>query len=149
MMKSNRDVRILMVDDDVVDRKSLRRAFAGREIDIPVEEASDGAAALEFLRDSEANGKPAQQHLVLLDLNMPRMNGIEFLERLRSDDRLSSMVVFVLTTSRAEKDRSDAYRHNVAGYIVKSDAGDGFAELVDLLAKYVNAVELPPPPSGT
>ena len=81
---------------------------------------------------------------VLLDLNMPRMNGIEFLEEIREDPRLRKLVVFVLTTSKADEDKVAAYEKNVAGYIVKSDVGNDFMRVVTMLDHYWRVVELPP-----
>lgn len=82
-------------------------------------------------------------NLILLDLNMPRMGGIEFLEELRTDPNLKDSVVFVLTTSDAEADRLAAYDHFVAGYMVKSKIGENFFQLADMLEGYWRIVELP------
>lgn len=81
--------------------------------------------------------------LVLLDLNMPRMNGLEFMAELRADEELHSTVVFILTTSSRDLDRSQAYRENAAGYIVKSAVGPQFSKLTSLLATYGDTVRLP------
>jgi len=144
-MRDNRTAPILVVDDDEIDRKALRRSFSKQSISNPIVEAIDGVRALEILRDTDADGaQRVSPCLVLLDLNMPRMNGIEFLSEIRNDSRLRSSVVFVLTTSHAEQDRIDAYDRNVAGYIVKAETGGGFNHLIDLLDQYLNVVELPP-----
>ena len=82
--------------------------------------------------------------MVLLDINMPRMNGIEFLEALRADPKLSRTIVFVLTTSDREEDKVAAYEHHVAGYILKSRAGEDFLEVIKLLRVYWRLVEFPP-----
>jgi CheY-like chemotaxis protein len=81
--------------------------------------------------------------MVLLDLNMPRMNGIEFLEAIRQDPQLKTVPVVVLTTSSAEEDRLNAYRHNVAGYIVKPVQFDSFAHTMATLTEYWNLCEFP------
>ncbi|WP_141289365.1 response regulator, partial [Ideonella azotifigens] len=80
---------------------------------------------------------------VLLDLNMPRMDGFEFLQQLRADPALCDEVVFVLTTSDADADRVRAYHENVAGYMVKALVGPQFAKLAQLLVSYRLAVRLP------
>jgi CheY-like chemotaxis protein len=81
--------------------------------------------------------------LVLLDLNMPRMNGLEFLRELRLDPALKGTVVFILTTSGAEADRARAYDENVAGYMVKSAVGPQFSGLARFLTEYRSTVLFP------
>ena len=130
----------LIVDDDDIDRMGLKRAFKQMEIDSPIIEAHDGVEALELLREPGRLGTP---FIILLDLNMPRMSGFEFLNEVRSDPTLRSAIVFVLTTSNDERDRIAAYRHNVAGYIVKRDARTTFQDTVALLNQYGRLVELP------
>ena len=82
-------------------------------------------------------------HIVLLDLNMPRMNGIEFLRQLREDQEHRDAVVFVLTTSSMTEDKAAAYDAGIAGYIQKTSAGRGLLQLVELLDAYCSVVELP------
>lgn len=132
-------VSLLVVEDDEVDVMALRRAFGKRNLVNPIHVARDGMQALALL----AAAAVPRPYLILLDLNMPRMNGIEFLRALRADDRHRDAVVFVLTTSPAEQDRKAAYSANVAAYIEKSDTGKGFAGMVDLLERYWNVVTLP------
>lgn len=134
---------VVVVDDDVVDAKALRRSFGRSELDFPLFFEEDGIEALKLLRGAEGKERPSRPFLVLLDINMPRMNGIEFLKELRADPALRDTVVFVLTTSRAEDDKIAAYAHNVAGYIVKSDVGDHFDKLITLLRCYNDLVRLP------
>ena len=134
-------VTIILVEDDDVDVQGIRRAFKKNKIANPLKVARDGVEALEMLRGNGA--ETLRPYLILLDINMPRMNGIEFLRELRNDSRLKDSIVFVLTTSRADEDRFDAYQFNVAGYIVKADAGAGFMKAVDLLDRYWKIVEFP------
>ena len=108
----------------------------------PLFRARDGVEALELLR----SGAVARPYLILLDLNMPRMGGLEFIAEVRQDPRLSNSVVFVLTTSKSDEDLSAAYRSHVAGYIVKSEIGDSFGNLVQMLDAYWQIVELPKAP---
>ena len=139
----DKPVNILLVDDDNVDAEGLERAMKAVNIHNPIYRARDGIEALEMLRGSNGKIKIPRPLLVLLDLNMPRMNGIEFLEELREDKHLHRTVVFMLTTSLAQQDKSAAYDKHVAGYIAKSKAGPDFTKLTDLLNTYWRIVELP------
>ena len=98
-----------------------------------------GLEALEALR----NDTVERPFIVLLDLNMPRMNGMEFLSAIRSDPNLSDIVVFVLTTSQLDEEISAAYKKNIAGYIVKSSSNQDYKQLIRFLENYWNIVELP------
>jgi CheY-like chemotaxis protein len=134
-----REVTVLLVDDDDVDVMGVKRAFSELKIANPIVVAGNGIEAFEILRGEKIN----RPFLILLDLNMPRMNGIEFLEEIRKDPHFMDSVVFVLTTSKAEEDRCEAYKHNVAGYIVKEHVGKGFLNAVELLDHYWRVVEMP------
>lgn len=136
-------VHILLVEDDVVDVMALQRALQQRQITHPVTVARDGLEALAILRGGADQAPLPRPYLILLDLNLPRMHGIEFLEALRGDATLRDAVVFVFTTSSADQDKAAAYRLNVAGYMVKSDCGNGLGRLVTLLEHYWQVVELP------
>jgi len=134
-----RPLNILLVEDDVVDVMNVRRAFQQFHIMNPLFVASDGVEALSMLRTGEV---PTDRRLVLLDLNMPRMNGIELLRELRSDPSLHATPVVVLTTSDDERDRIEAYNLYVAGYLVKPVTFGSFCELMVTLNKYWMLVEL-------
>lgn len=136
-------VNLLLVDDDEVDVQGLKRAFAKSRIGNPIVVARDGIEALEVLRGENGKTKLAKPHLILLDLNMPRMNGIEFLEAIRADEGLKSAIVFMITTSKDEEDKTRAYGHNVAGYIVKQDPANTFMLAVSMLEHYWKIVEFP------
>jgi CheY-like chemotaxis protein len=136
-------VNLLLVEDDEVDVQGLKRAFAKSRIGNPITVARDGIEALEILRGENGQAKLAKPHLILLDLNMPRMNGLEFLEAIRADEDLRTSVVFMITTSRAEEDKARAYEKNVAGYIVKQDPANTFMQAVALLEHYWKIVEFP------
>jgi CheY-like chemotaxis protein len=138
-----RTVTVLLVEDNVIEQEAVRRAFRRERIGNPVVSAVDGVEALALLRGSSDGASLPRPYLVLLDLNMPRMNGLEFLAALRADPDLADSVVFVLTTSRSDEDRVASYNFNVAGYIVKSDVGAGFMRLIGLLDHYWRVVELP------
>jgi CheY-like chemotaxis protein len=132
-------VTVLLVEDDQIDVMGVQRAFSKCRISNPIAVASDGMEALEILRAKRIK-KP---FLILLDLNMPRMNGIEFLDAIRSDEELRDSIVFVLTTSKADEDKWAAYRRNIAGYIVKENVGEEFLDAIALLDVYWKIVEMP------
>ena len=133
-------LNILLVEDDEVDVMNIRRAFKKGNISNPLFVAGNGVEALERLRSGEI---PRERRIVLLDLNMPRMNGIEFLRELRADPELRSTTVVVLTTSNDERDKVDAYDLNVAGYLLKPVTFTNFCEVMAALNKYWTLVELP------
>ena len=138
-----RTVNVLLVEDNEIDRECVLRAFTRHRIVNPVVHASDGLEALDVLRGVEGKACLPRPYILLLDINMPRMNGVELLRELRADPKLRSTVVFVLTTSSSDQDRIAAYDLNIAGYIIKSDVGPGFIHLVELLQSYWRIVELP------
>ena len=106
-------VNLLLVDDDEVDVQGLKRAFAKSRIGNPITVARDGIEALEFLRGENGRPQLPKPHLILLDLNMPRMNGLEFLKEIRADEDLKKSVVFMITTSKGEEDKARAYNRCV------------------------------------
>ncbi len=137
------EVTFLLVEDDEVDVMILKRAFKELKIANELVVCHNGIEALEILRGGE-DTKPLQSpYIVLLDLNMPLMNGLEFLEQLRLDERLTRTIVFVMTTSNDEKDKYAAYEKHVAGYILKSDPGRTFMAALEMLDQYWRIVELP------
>ena len=133
-------LNILLVEDDQVDIMNVKRAFDKNRITNPLYVATNGLEALEMLR---SNAVPADRRLILLDLNMPKMTGIEFLRELRADPVLSATPVVVLTTSNDERDKIDAYNLNVAGYLLKPVTFINFVEVMAALNKYWTLVELP------
>jgi CheY-like chemotaxis protein len=137
---ADRLLNILLVEDDEVDVLNVRRAFQKNNIANPLFVASNGVEALEQLR---GNMIPRERRIVLLDLNMPKMNGIEFLRELRQDANLKLTPVVVLTTSNDERDRIEAYNLNVAGYLLKPVTFSNFCEVMTALNKYWALVELP------
>jgi CheY-like chemotaxis protein len=136
-MPSGKPVTILLVEDDEVDVKALRWAFDKLKIANPMMVAHDGVEALEMLPNLP------RPYLIITDINMPRMNGIEFLRQLRASDEYRDSIVFVLTTSNDEQDKIDAYNLNVAGYMLKSDMGTSFTRAIALIENYWRVVEFP------
>lgn len=135
---------ILLVEDDEVDVMNVQRAFKKNHIKNTVHVAGNGLQALAMLRGADGEEKlhPVPK-IILLDINMPKMNGLEFLKELRSDTDLRAISVFVLTTSDEEKDRMAAYDMNVAGYILKPVEPGKFMEAVKILDVFWSLIELP------
>ena len=134
----------LLVDDDEVDVMTVKRAFKKNNITSPLYVARNGIEALALLRGNEMPKLlPGQRRLILLDLNMPKMGGIEFLRELRADPKLRPLPVIVLTTSNEDKDKVEAYNFNVAGYILKPVTFTKFVEAIGTLNKYWMLNELP------
>jgi len=130
-------VNILLVEDDSIDAKAFVRAMSKLKIGNPVAHAKDGVEGLAML---ETLRRP---NLVILDINMPRMTGLEMLRKIREDAKLRDTIVFVLTTSNDEQDKFDAYNLNVAGYMLKSDMGNSFVRAVSLVENFWKVVEFP------
>lgn len=143
MREEYKDVSILLVEDDDVDALAVRRALRKLKIANPLLRVKNGIEALSTLRGNEKNPPLARPYIVLLDLNMPQMNGIEFLHELRRDPAIADAVVFVLTTSAADEDKVAAYKEHIAGYIVKSNAKEDFSKVVEMLDHYWRIVALP------
>lgn len=139
-MTTGNPLHILLVEDDQIDQMNVKRAFEKNNIMNPLYVAENGLEALEMLRDGRV---PDARRLVLLDLNMPMMNGIEFLKTLRADEKLGATPVVVLTTSNDEQDKVNAYNLNVAGYLLKPVTFSNFVELTAALNKYWTLVEMP------
>lgn len=130
---------ILLIEDDDIDAKGVERALRKLKISNPLLRAKDGIEGLEML----ANKTLEKPFIVILDLNLPRMSGLEFLERLRKNQLWDDTVVFILTTSKDDQDKYAAYKQQVAGYVVKEKLDQGFDDLIALLDHYWRIVELP------
>jgi CheY-like chemotaxis protein len=137
------NVGILLVEDDQVDVKNVQRAFKKLRISNPLHVANNGVEALSMLRGNGVAPIEPLPKIILLDLNMPKMNGIEFLTELRQDPTLKRISVFVLTTSDDDKDKVAAYDLNVAGYILKPVESLAFIEAVSTLGGYWSLIEMP------
>lgn len=143
MTSHSQPLNILLVEDDDGDAKAIRRAFDKVKIANPITRAIDGIDALAILRGTNSGEKAKPPFILLVDLNMPRMNGIELIKALREDRDLRQSIVFMLTTSKRDEDKVAAYNLNIAGYILKQTAGEDFLRLVDLVDRYWRIVELP------
>jgi CheY-like chemotaxis protein len=135
-----RDSRpVLLVEDDTIDAMTVRRAFRDLKVTNPLVHTVNGEEALVYLRD-EAKDKPC---LILLDLNMPKMNGTEFLTVAKADPALKKIPVVVLTTSSEERDVVESFRLSVAGYIIKPVDYRNFVEAIRTINVYWTLSEMP------
>ncbi len=137
-------VNILLVEDDMIDVMNVKRAFKKNKINNALLFAENGVEALEMLRGE--NGKEPIKpipKIILLDLNMPKMGGIEFLKELRADENLKNISVFVMTTSNEDNDKVEAFKLNVAGYILKPLSFESFVNAVSTLHNYWMLCEYP------
>jgi CheY-like chemotaxis protein len=142
-MFERRTAQLLHVEDDEICVMGLLRAFKNARVSNPISFAHDGIDALEMLRGTNGRERLPRPYVILLDLNMPRMGGIEFLKELRQDADLKKSIVFILTTSGADKDKLSAYNLGVAGYILKTNPANAFQETAALLDVYWRVVEFP------
>jgi len=134
---------ILVVEDDDVQAEAVVRSLRKGGLDGQIVVAPEGWEALSILRGTHSTHRMRRPYLVLLDLNLPRMGGLDFLREVRADPLLNDTVVFVLTTSADERDCKRAYEEHVAGYMVKSQVGPQFVKMVDMLRPYLSVVHLP------
>jgi len=130
---------ILLVEDDSVDAMTVKRALKDLNVTNPMVRATNGEEALEYLSNA-SNNKPC---VILLDLNMPKMNGIEFLKVAKADPKLRGIPAIVLTTSKDDRDKVDSFKLSVAGYIVKPVDYKKFVEAIKIINLYWTLSELP------
>ncbi|GAB5518327.1 MAG: response regulator [Rhodothermales bacterium] len=137
------DVQVLLVEDDALDARAIKRAFAQLAITTSIAVAQDGVEALALLRDEVPGRSLRRPYLIILDLNLPRMNGHEFLSVLRNDPKLHDSVVFVHSSSLSAQDIERAYEFNVAGYLTKSVDQIQLMHNMALFRLYIDTVILP------
>jgi len=130
---------ILLVEDDRIDTMTVKRALKDLKVTNELVHRANGEEALEYLRN-ETNKKPC---VILLDLNMPKMNGIEFLRIAKADEMLKKIPIVVLTTSQQEQDVVESFNLGVAGYIVKPADYKKFVEAIKTINLYWTLSELP------
>jgi len=141
---SENSISVLHVEDDSVDSMVVQRAFKKNNIPFTLLHAVDGIEALDMLRGINGKEKltPTPRY-ILLDINMPKMNGLEFLKELRSDKELSVITVVVLTTSNDEQDRAEAYKYHVSGYILKPVNLENYVSTFAALYNYWKVCAMP------
>lgn len=137
------DCTVLLVDDDDVALEGVLRSFRKHAVPCRTLTACDGGEALAILRGDHPDKRLATPVIVLLDINMPGMDGFQFLEAIRNDAALARTVVFILSTSTRDQDRTRAYDEHVAGYMIKSAVGPQFSLLAEFIAKYACSQKLP------
>jgi CheY-like chemotaxis protein len=141
-MKAQR-IHLLLVEDDDLDVMNVHRALAQATEVASITVARDGVEALQMLR----SGQLAMERLVLVvDLRMPRMSGLDLLKALREDSRLKRIPTIVLTTSDDPQDRDQAFCLGAAGYFVKPAAPNRFRQIMDAVRSYWSVAEFAPPP---
>lgn len=137
-----RQFRILLVDDDDLDALQIERGLERSGLRHELHRAQNGEVALQWLQNN-FGGSGHRPHFILLDLKMPRMDGLEFLRELRSDPVLQSLTVFMLTSSSEEADRRRAFSYHVAGYLLKPVSFDNFHHTLEGLRQFVEVCEFP------
>ena len=141
------DAHILVVDDDYADRFMLRRAFVRAGLGGSIAEAEDGEDALDYLRRQGRHADARTPDLVLLDVNMPRMSGAEFLQEVRADPALAHLMIIVLSTSDYEKSIQDMYALGANAYLVKPSGVAGMTALAEAVELHLmQRIQLPQPP---
>lgn len=135
---------ILHIEDDDIDSMVMGRAFKTLEIPHKLIRAKDGIEALNMLRGTGGMEKLSPMpDIVVIDLNMPRMNGIEFLREIRSDEKLRHLYVYVITTSNDENDKAEAFKYCAAGYILKPVNLESFKEVLSALNNFWKVCQFP------
>ncbi|RYD80752.1 MAG: response regulator [Sphingobacteriales bacterium] len=117
---------ILLVEDDYLDAMNVQRQLSKANISHSIKIARNGKEALSFLQGQESERMNPMPDIILLDINMPKMNGLEFLKEIRSDSELKHMKVFIMTTSNEETERTQAQRLGIDGFIIKPLSFDDF-----------------------
>jgi CheY-like chemotaxis protein len=131
---------VLLVEDDKVDAMTVKRAFRDLNISNNLIIVDNGIEALNYLRDDN-NTKPC---MILLDINMPKMNGIEFLKISKEDDILKCIPVVVVTTSREDRDRIDMFNLSVSGYMIKPIEYKSYLNTIRTIESYWSLSKFPP-----
>ncbi len=141
--ESHEPAHFLLVDDDDISVLAITRSIKKLNLVNQVTVAKDGVQALKILREAKEHDGRLPPFIVTLDLNMPKMGGLEFLDIVRADSAFSKLVIFVLTTSNSPVDIASAYEKNIAGYIVKENPTETFQHALEMLQGYSQLVVLP------
>ena len=137
-------VSILLVEDNDVDAATITRGLARANISNPLIRARDGVDALERMLGTNGQTRLVPPYIMLIDIRMPRLDGLGLVRTIRSNPNLHRTIIFILTTSDDDRDRTAAYDAHVAGYIVKSNAPEQFRALAGMLEYYLAIVSPPP-----
>lgn len=146
-MSLDKKLSVLLVEDEPADAHLVRLAFEEGRVLVDLDHVQDGVEAFAYLRGEAPFTEVRRPDLVLLDLNMPRMDGRQFLQRIKEDEELKSIPILVLTTSDAERDLVASYANGASGYIVKPVEVDSFIKTVRGIGDYwISIVRLPARP---
>ncbi len=132
-------LNILLVEDDPAHAELIIRSLEDHPLSNKIKHLADGEAALDYLFRRDADGNPEERgrpHVILLDLRLPKVDGLEVLEKIRSSNELDGIPVVILSTSRAESDVRKAYRHHANSYLVKPLDFATFTQLMDAFGYY-------------
>jgi CheY-like chemotaxis protein len=140
------ELTLLLVEDDDIDAEVVRRSLRQAKIINPLVRANDGLEALDMLRGTNGYTRIPEPYLLLVDVKMPRLDGIGLIREIRADPELTRTVIFVLTTSDDDRDKVAAYDLHVAGYVVKTNTKQEVLPLMMMLDYYLLIVD--PPPSA-
>lgn len=132
-----KNLNILLIEDDMIEVMKLKRASGSLNLDHNITEANNGEEALSILED-----KDNLPHIILLDLNMPKINGIEFLKILKADGQLRYIPTVVLTTSSNQRDLLECYKVGIAGYVLKPLKYEDYVSKIEKLLSYWSMNEL-------
>lgn len=143
LRNSNTKPRILLVEDNPGDIRLTQEALKESNMDIHLDVVSDGEQAIDFLMKKGKYAEAVRPHIILLDLNLPKKNGIEILKEVKVHDSLKKIPIIVLTTSDADHDITKAYSLNANCYILKPVDFDDFAKVIRLVETFwFNTVKL-------
>ncbi len=144
MATHRNEVTILLVEDDDIDALTVQRNMSRGKIKNRLVRAYDGIDALDILRGTNGKEKLKPPYLLLVDIRMPKLDGIGLIQQVRADPELTRTVIFVLTTSDDDRDKMAAYSAHVAGYILKSNTSGDLLPLASMLGYYLLIVEPSP-----
>jgi two-component system, chemotaxis family, response regulator Rcp1 len=138
-------IEILLIEDNLGDIRLIEEVFKDAKIDNKIHVAQDGEKAMKILRRENGHTKSKRPDIILLDLNLPKMDGREILREIKEDIRLKCIPVIILTTSTAEEDLIETYKHNANCYITKPFDFDHFIKVINSIEDFwLNTVKLPP-----
>lgn len=139
-----RSMNVLLVEDNPADAKMTKRAFEQSDTQNRLSIVTDGEQALEFLNRSDQNADSERPDLILLDLNIPKLPGIELLKKIKEDDKLKSIPVIILSTSSAERDIVDSYNLHANSFITKPEDLGGLIRVTKAINNFwFDAASLP------
>lgn len=141
-MPNNQSPNLFFIDDDEIDILAIKRALKKKNIKNPIFDAKDGQEAWNKLNGIDATPIPTP-YIIFLDLNMPKMNGIELLKKIRNTDKFKKIIIFIMTTSDNQRDKDQVYNLNVAGYIIKNSHSGNFDKIAEMIRLYSEIVSMP------